>query len=159
MELRYRHVEAALAEVMEIGPKDMPAFRARLRHLRNIGVPRLPNPGSGQPIDYTRQQALELLLALELEQVGQAPKKVETILQKEAVVRLAKTIVRQSPYGKYKGKDCYAIFTESRPGVTLAFGLRAFVEFMKSAPEVFLVINVSGCVRKLDPALDRASSK
>ena len=158
MELRYKHVEVALAEVIGIGPNDMPAFRARLRHLRNIGVPRLPNPGSGQPIAYTRQQALELL-ALELETVGQAPKKVETTLQKEELVRLAKTIVRQSPYGKYKGKDCYAIFTESRPGVTLAFGLRAFVEFMKSAPEVFLVINVSGCVRKLDPALDRASSK
>ena len=155
MELRYKHVEVALAEVIGIGPNDMPAFRARLRHLRNIGVPRLPNPGSGQPIAYTRQQALELL-ALELETVGQAPKKVETTLQKEELVRLAKTIVRQSPYGKYKGKDCFAVVTESRPGVTLAFGVRPFLEFMKSAPPAFLVINVSACVRQLNPALDRA---
>jgi hypothetical protein len=64
--------------------------------------------------------------------------------------------VQQSPYGKYKGRDCYAVISESRPGVTMAFGLRVFSEFMKSAPDVFLVINVSACARKLDPALKRA---
>jgi hypothetical protein len=147
VELRYKHMEYALAEVMNVKPEDMGAFRARLRHLRNIGVPRLPNPGSGQPIDYSRNQALELLVALELEKVGQAPKQVAL---------LAGTIVQQSPYGRYKGRDSYAVITESRPGVTMALGLRAFSEFMRSAPDVFLVINVSACARKLDPALKRA---
>lgn len=147
MELRYKHIESALADVMKIKPKDMGAFRARLRHLRNIGVPQLPNPGSGQPIDYSRRHALELFVALELEKVGQAPKQVAL---------LAGTIVRQSPYGKYEGSDCYAVISESGPGVTMVFGPRVFLEFMKSAPEVFLVINVSACVRKLDPALTRA---
>ena len=159
MELRYKHIEAALAEVMNVKPKDMGAFRARLRHLRNIGVPRLPNPGSGQPIGYSRRQALELLIALELEKVGQAPKKVallaDSIMQNKAAL-VAGTIVRQTPYGTYKGRDCYATVSEFRPEVTLAFGLKAFSELMKSAPDVFLVINVSACVRKLDPALTRA---
>jgi hypothetical protein len=147
LELRYRHLEFALADVMQVRPKDMSAFRARLRHLRNIGVPQLPNPGSGQPIDYSRQQALELLVALELEKIGQAPKQVAL---------LAGTIARQSPYGKYMGEDYYALVSESRPWVTLVPGLRHFPEVVKSAPDVFLVINVSACVRKLDPALDRA---
>jgi hypothetical protein len=148
VELRYKHVESALAEVMNVKPNDMGAFRARLRHLRNIGVPRLPNPGSGQPIDYSRRQALELLVALELEKVGQAPKQVAL---------LAGTIVQQSPpCGMYKGRDSYAVLIESRPGVTMALGLRVFLEFMRSAPDVFLVINVSACARKLDPALKRA---
>jgi hypothetical protein len=150
VELRYRHVEAALAKVMNVGPKDMGAFRARLRHLRNIGVPRLlPNPGSGRPIDYSRRQALELLIALELENVGQAPKEVAL---------LAGTIVRQSPYGWHKGKDCYAVISKSLPGVTMINGLRAFSEHMRErhAPDVGVLINVSACVRKLDPALDRA---
>jgi hypothetical protein len=147
MELRYKHIEAALAEVMNIKSEDKGAFRARLRHLRNIGVPPLPNSGSGQPIDYSRRQALELLVALELEKIGQAPKQVAL---------LAGTIVRQSPSGKYKGRDCYALISEARPGVTMVFGLRAFAEFMRSAPDVFLVINVSACMRKLDPALTRA---
>lgn len=145
---------------MSVEPKDMGAFRARLRHLRNIGVAQLPNPGSGQPINYSCGQALEMLIALELEKAGQAPKQValttETIAQKKEVVLLAGTIVRQSPYGKYKGRDCYAVISESRPGVTMALGLRAFSEFMKSAPDVFLVINVSACASKLDPALKRA---
>jgi hypothetical protein len=147
--LRYRHTEAALAEVMNIKPHKMGAFRARLRHLRNIGVPQLPNPGSGQPIAYSRRQALELLIALELEKLGQAPK---------TVAMLAATIVRQFPDGGYKGRDCYAAVCESRPDVIIAFGLRAFSEFMRKqfAPDVFLVINVSACVRKLDPALKRA---
>lgn len=147
MELRYKHIEAALADVMNVKPKAMGAFRAQLRHLRNIGVPQLPNPGSGQPIDYSRRQALELLIALELEKVGQAPK---------TVALLAGAIVRQSPYGKYSSKDCYVTISESRPGFTIIFGLRSFLESMRSAPDIFAVINVSACVRKLDPALTRA---
>jgi hypothetical protein len=146
--LQYKHIESALADVMSITSKDMGAFRARLRHLRNIGVPPLPNPGSGRRINYSRRRALELLIALQLEGLGQAPKNVAL---------LAGTIVRQSPYGgKAKGGDFYAVVSESRPGVTMAFGLRAFSELMKSAPEAFLVINVSAYGRKLDPALDRA---
>ena len=147
VQFRYKHLEAALADVMQVRPKDMSAFRARLRHLRNIGVPRLPNPGSGQPIDYSRQHALELLVALELEKIGQTPKQVAL---------LAGTIVRQTPYGQHDGKDCYALVSETRPWVTLLFGPEQFPEAMKSAPDLFLVINVSACVRKLDPALDRA---
>jgi hypothetical protein len=147
VELRYKHIEAALAEVLEVRPKGLGAFRARLRHLRNLGLPRLPKPGSGQHIIYTRRQALEMLVAAELEKVGQTPK---------SVAILAQSIVGQSPYGRYRGKDCYVAISEARPGYTMAYGLRAFTEMMKSAPDVFLVINVSACVRKLDPALDRA---
>ena len=147
MELRYKHVEAALAEVLNVKAKGLGAFRARLRHLRNIGLPRLPMPGSGQHIVYSRHQALEMLIAMELEKVGQTPRKAAL---------LAESIVQQSPYGQYEGKDVYIAISEGRPGYTGAFGLKVFREFMKSAPEVFLVLNVSACVRKLDPALDRA---
>jgi hypothetical protein len=159
MELRYQHVEVALADLMNVMPESMGAFRARLRHLRNIGVARLPKPGSGKAIKYSRRQALELLIALELEKAGQTPKNValtsETILRKNTAL-LAGTIVRQSPYGQSRGKDSYAVVSESRPGVTMALGLKVFSELMRSAPDVFLVINVSACARKLDPALTRA---
>ena len=56
---------------MNVKPKDIGAFRGRLRHLRNIGLPRLPKIGSGRAIDYSDRQALEMLLALELEDAGQ----------------------------------------------------------------------------------------
>jgi hypothetical protein len=146
VELRYKHVEAALAEVLDVKAKGLGAFRARLRHLRNIGLPRLPMPGSGQHIVYSRRQALEMLIAMELEKVGQTPRRAAL---------LAESIVQQSP-GQHEGKDFYVAIIEGRPGYTGAFGLKVFREFMKSAPEVFLVLNVSACARKLDPALDRA---
>jgi hypothetical protein len=147
-DVRYRQVESALADVMGIKPKGMGAFRARLRHLRNIGLPQLPSPGSGQPIDYTQRQALELIIAMELEKIGQLPK--------TAAIN-AESIVRQSPYGQQDGKDCYAVVTEGKPGYTIAVGPRAFSEFMRCSPDVFLVINVSGCVRRLEAALNRTS--
>lgn len=71
---RYRHIETALATVFKILPEGMGAFRARLRHLRNIGVPELPKPGSGEQIEYTRGHAIEILLALELEALGVSPR-------------------------------------------------------------------------------------
>jgi hypothetical protein len=140
-------VEGALAEVMGVKPKGMGAFRARLRHLRNIGLPRLPESGSGRPIDYSRRQALAMLLAVELEKVGQSPKQAAA---------LAESMVRQSPYGQYKGMDCYVYVSEHNPGYRMAHGPRGIEEMMKSAPDVLLLINISACVRKLDPALDRA---
>ena len=147
MKLRYKHIEFALADVMRTKPRNMGAFRARLRHLRNIGVPRLPHSGSGQPIEYSRRHALELLVALELEKVGQAPKQVAL---------LAGSIVGQLPDSEYEEGDYYAVISESKPGYEMAFGLRVFLELMESAPDVFLVINVSACMRKLEPALTRA---
>ena len=147
MELRYRHVEAALADLAHVKPSGMGAFRAKLRHLRNIGLPQLPNPGSGQPIAYSRHHALEMLLALELEKVGQTPRNAAL---------LAQSIVRQAPYGRHDRKDCYVTLSKTVPGYTIVFGLTKLRKTLDKAPAIFLLINVSACVRKLDPALDRA---
>jgi hypothetical protein len=146
--MRYREVEAALAEVMHIGPKGMGAFRGRLRHLRNIGLPRLPKSGSGRAIYYSPRQALEMLLALELENAGQTASKAALV---------AESIVRQSPYGQHDGQDCYVCVVKERPGYTMMYGKKAFLEFLNTAPDTFLVINVSGCVSKLNPALSRTA--
>ena len=131
---------------MKVKPRAMGAFRARLRHLRNIGLPRLPSPGSGRPIDYSRQQALAMLIAVELEKVGQSPKQA---------ARVAESIVRQSPYGQHEGEDWYVSVSEHQPGYTIGRASKV-EEMLKSAPAVLLLINISACVRKLDPALDRA---
>jgi hypothetical protein len=144
--LRYKHVEAALAEVANVRPVDIGAFRAKLRHLRNIGLPRLPSPGSGLPIAYSRRQALEMLLAMELGNIGQAPK---------SAALLAQSITRQAPYGQHAGKDCYVVLSEAKPGYTMAYGLSDLSKAMAIAPDIFLTINVSACVRKLDQAIDR----
>ena len=145
--MRYKEVEAALAEVMHIGPKRMGAFRGRLRHLRNIGLPRLPKSGSGRAIDYSSRQALEMLLALELENAGQTASKAALV---------AESLVRQSPSGPHHGEDCYACVVKEQPGYTMMYGKKAFLEFLRKAPDTFLIINISSCERKLNTALSRA---
>jgi hypothetical protein len=136
-----------LAEVAGVEAKNMGALRARLRHLRNIGLPRLPQTGSGQPIAYSRRQVLEMMIALELEKVGHAPK---------SAALLAGSIVRMSPDGQHEGEDCYIVVVKGKPSYQMVHGWNGFMEIMRPAPDVFSVINVSGFVRKLDPALDRA---
>jgi len=76
----YGVVEAALAEVLNIEPERMKAFRARLLHLRNLGVPSvLPKPGSGRKIAYSLRQVLEMLFALVLEDGGFTPRGAKAI--------------------------------------------------------------------------------
>jgi hypothetical protein len=67
-------IENALAEVFRVRTDQMGVFRGRLRHLRNINCPKLPKTGSGQPVFITREQAIEILIALELTALGVAPR-------------------------------------------------------------------------------------
>jgi hypothetical protein len=150
IEVRYEQVEEALAEVMNITPKGIGAFRGRLRHLRNIGSPRLPKTGSGRAIDYSRQHALEMLLALELQRLGQTARRAAL---------LAGSMVRQTPYGQFHGKDCFVCCQAHSKEYVTAFGLDVFMKMMESAPYTFLVINISACVRKLETALGNANSR
>ena len=149
--MQYEHVEKALAEVMNVTPGGIGAFRARLRHLRNIGSPRLPKTGSGRAIDYSRQHALEMLLALELQRLGQTARRAAL---------LAGSMVRQTPYGQYQGKDCFVCCQADSKEYATAYGLDVFMEMMEiSAPHTFLVINISACVRKLETVLANANSR
>jgi len=84
VEIRYKHVEQVLSRILGVSPTDAKAFRARLRHLRNIGIPTdLPKTGSGSQIAYTRDQVVEMLIALELAALGMAPRHA-VILAREA---------------------------------------------------------------------------
>jgi hypothetical protein len=144
--LQYRQIEAALADLMRVDRKSIGAFRAKLRHLRNIGVPQLPSPGSGRQIEYSRRHALELIIALELEKLGQSPR---------SVALNAPSIVGQAPYGQFEGQDCRVMIHEDAPGYTITWTESAFSKYVRRAPDVFMAINVSGCVRRLEDALDR----
>jgi hypothetical protein len=88
MDLRYKHVEAALASALGIKAGEMPAFKARLLYLRNMGLPKLSKVGSGQQITYTERHALEILIAILLERGGQSP---------SMAAQFAKTIVATLP--------------------------------------------------------------
>jgi hypothetical protein len=51
-DLRYKHVEHALADLFKVQPDSMGAFRARIRHFRRLGIPDLPIVGSGTQISW-----------------------------------------------------------------------------------------------------------
>jgi hypothetical protein len=144
--LQYRQIEEALAAVMNVDPRSMGAFRAKLRHLRNIGVPHLPSPGSGRKIEYSRSHALELMIALELEKLGRSPR---------SIALNAPSIVWQALSGWPEEQDCRAMIHKDEPGYTITWNEDAFFKYVRNAPDVFMVINVSGCLRRLEDALDR----
>lgn len=70
----YATFERVLSKIMLVRKADMPAFRARVRHLRNIGVARIPKPGRGQKVVYSEWHAFEMVVALQLSSLGCLPK-------------------------------------------------------------------------------------
>jgi hypothetical protein len=71
--MQYSRFEAILADTFSIKEKGLGAFRARLRHLRNLGVPNVPKRGSGNTAIYKTADLLTALVALELQALGSAP--------------------------------------------------------------------------------------
>jgi hypothetical protein len=76
----YTLVEKALASELEIDPRGLPAFAARLRHLRNLGIPRA-KPGSGKRISYAADDVEQMLIALLLESLGCSPRMAATTVE------------------------------------------------------------------------------
>jgi hypothetical protein len=71
--MQYSQFEKILADTFSIKEKGLGAFRARLRHLRNLGVPDIPKRGSGNTVIYKTADLLTALVALELQAIGWAP--------------------------------------------------------------------------------------
>ena len=70
----YSTVTDALAQVLHVRLAERGAFEARLRHLRNIGVPATARPGSGKRLPYSKEHACQILVALLLQSLGCAPR-------------------------------------------------------------------------------------
>jgi hypothetical protein len=151
MDLKYKHVEAALVDVARVKPKAVGAFRGKLRHLRNLGLPQVPSSGSGKHVIYSRRQVLEMLVAIELENIGHKPDSI--------AVALSQSIVRQSPYGQHEGKDCYIVLSplsETPERYQVMYGIQTVRKFLDDGPHVFTLVNLSALVRRLDPAIERS---
>jgi hypothetical protein len=153
VELKYRHLETALATVLDIKKDGTRTFRARLRYLRNIGLPSIVGPGKGKTISYTPVHALEVLLALELQNVGQAP---------AAAAALAGRIVSQ--YDDGDARELLALIEPSTASRALSvkfyFGVAMFAEHMNNMnilPPVFSLINVSHFANQINAALRHAT--
>jgi hypothetical protein len=71
--MQYGQFEKALVELFSIRESNLGAFRARLRHLRNLGVPKIPKRGSGNTAIYKTEDILATFVALALQTLGSTP--------------------------------------------------------------------------------------
>jgi len=81
--MQYRQFEEVLVDVFSIDESALGAFRARLRHLRNLGVPNIPKRGSGNAVSYGRVDLFMTSIALALETLGFAPA-ISALIAKKA---------------------------------------------------------------------------
>jgi hypothetical protein len=79
--VEYRELESILAELHGVTPDDRGAFRARLRVLRDIGVPAVMKPGKGSRVTYQFLDLWEVHLGLLLERFGLPPAQVKFVLE------------------------------------------------------------------------------
>ncbi len=179
--MQYKQMELALADVLGVPTERVGAFRARIRHLRDFGVPALPKPGTGSFIDYTAAMALELLVVLQLEAVGHAPKHIARMA--------AKIVAEWLPDGRSPTASAYGdMFVILLPPDTsqaelarfdplkqlrrvppewegngptptpfyfILRGLGAWPYFLEKAPRAFSVVNLTAISRDLAAALER----
>ena len=102
--LRYQQVEIALVRMHDIQDKDLNRFRARLRNLRNLGIPDLPKVGSGKQIAYTQDHLEELSLAVELMNFGLSPSHIASFMRRQRDkqnIRKWRETTQNSPGRKY----------------------------------------------------------
>lgn len=148
--LQYADAEAVLAEVFEIAPDGLPAFRARVRFLRKLGI-RLPTPGTGRRIEYGWQHLFEMTIAL----------KLYSVVRPKTVAMRAQSIIRLSPYrAGYSASTDGPMFAivdpqSDRPEWGLVVGPEDFQQFILSTnqPDPFAVIKVTDSARRLDAAM------
>jgi hypothetical protein len=78
----YAQAEGILARLHQsAGKPQQKAFRARLKHLKRLGVPLGSHPGRGKKIDYTDEQLAEWVFCLELEECGLDPSVIVRLLK------------------------------------------------------------------------------
>jgi hypothetical protein len=71
--MQYWQFEEALVRKFSIQEANLSAFRARLRHLRSLGIPKVPKHGSGNTVIYRKQDLFSTFVALALQTIGSSP--------------------------------------------------------------------------------------
>lgn len=69
-------VERVLIHMAMVAPDAVVAFRARLKHLQRLGIPLGANTGKGRRVPHTLDTMFQLVIAVDLLQVGLPPQMV-----------------------------------------------------------------------------------
>jgi hypothetical protein len=79
--IAYGDFEAILAELHGIPADGRKAFQARLRVMRDDGIPSVAKPGKGARVSYRLEDLWETHLALHLEQFGLPLERVRDVIE------------------------------------------------------------------------------
>jgi hypothetical protein len=156
MGYRYGDIEQALVKQFQVRADRLGAFRARVRHFRSLGVPRIDRVGSGSKVEYTRLNAVELCVALHLAAAGIAPRVATGIVVapwlKDAIKVIDKTGSRV--FVVHTASNTFADEGSDSDGRTVfAFGEAALLQNIGAAGEFSSVIDLSRLMGNLDSSL------
>ncbi len=172
-QLRYADIEQALIAVLRVPEKGLGAFRGRVRHLRDLGVPHfLPPVGRGTQNDYSSLDALEMLLAFRLGKLNVPPALAAPFAYKimmeywygaaaEARGELGDLFAFIFPSDtppedlSKLGTPSSGMDPEKNPPVLFARGANALADAERFLPQEFTRINVSSWARAIFTTLER----
>ena len=156
-ELRYKHVEAALVRYFDVPEQQIGAFRARVRYLRKIGVPDLAKVGSGSQLTYSREQAIEIMLALQVSQLGASPKWFASTKQSQPdfLEKISAHPKRADTFSIIVPKKLLSTDKDgSQVTVLTVNGKEGLTQWLsKASVHSYSVINLSQTIRELDQQL------
>jgi hypothetical protein len=151
-QFRYREVEAALVAALQISQENLGAFRGRLQHLRAQGVPDLPRTGKGTMTQYGREHVLQMLVALELERIGIAPRAAAM-----GACSIVRVVANRPPVSREH--VFIALDSPTTPRYTVLTGRRVFHQWLKAPPRAFGVIDLTSCIQVLDGVLAKQADE
>lgn len=146
-----------MAHLLHVKDEEIGAFRARLRHLKDSGVPDVPKVGKGKQIWYTRDDAVRMYVALKMMQYGITPKAAAFLITDlgNSLHHPAVSAIGAGPVGP-SGEDVF--YTIGYPaGVdhyVYSYTRSQLMETINNLPWTALaIINISQCIRSVDEEL------
>jgi hypothetical protein len=111
--LTYAEAEATLAELHGVtGDVQQRAFRARLKHLKRLGIPAGINPGRGAKIYYKDEQLYEWAFCLELAEFGIDPAAIVRLMEQNFKTDILQKIA-ECRIGQHDPDDLYFVAAPS----------------------------------------------
>lgn len=166
--MEYRTVEAILADLHNIRPEALGAFRSRLRVLRDMGVPNVSRPGKGARVAYELYDLWEAHLGLHLETFGLPPSRVRFVVEEARVgdwfndARVRENSTRGDAWARISLSDLHQ---GAKPDKARGFGdiqhiseHAEFLTFTETTPMPAMMmglIDLSKITREIEAAVQR----
>jgi hypothetical protein len=153
MPYQYGQIEYALARACNIEGKEFGAFRAKLRHLRSLGVPKVEKVGSGSRARFSLSDAIVMRIALELSMLGVKPAAIAVTLDEVKPAAITK-LINDGASSHQPEKDDFYFYITIGLVTSMFIHLPTVWELAAlNTTASFAVVNISRLVREMVSAL------